>query len=297
MQVSLDQTNEEIVARLERRYHDNATLDFGWQLGAPDDDAVSGQWVRIIPYLGYPQSIWIHPSAEPGGAVGRVFMTGAPPINAAPQENDVNQGFASLISPVMDLRDHPDPVLSFDLWFVHYPNFRPDTTLAIDSFTVDVSNDDGATWYRIHSEVRGRGNWAMRDIPFGGVLPMTDRMRIRFQARDTAEPTVIFAAIDNFEIAPTPGTVAVGDESMRRRALRVVPNPSTVGAVATLELASPGAVTVELFDALGGRVVVLHDGPAGGSLRLRLPDDLAAGTYRLRARGAVEASIPVVVVR
>jgi choice-of-anchor B domain-containing protein len=294
MPVTLLQMNETITVTLERRYHDNATLDLGWSLGAPGDNAETGQWVRIVPYLGYPQSIWIHPSAEPGGTYGRVFMTGEPPRYAAPQDNDVNLGVTSLVSPIMDLRDHTDPVLSYDLWFVHYPNFRSDTTLALDSFAVDVSNDDGMTWYRLRTEVRGRGTWGMRDIPFGSVLPMTDRMRIRFQAIDTAEPTLFFAAVDNFEIAPTPATVGVDDES-RPSAVRVIPNPSSGDA--RIDIAQRGTIVVELFDALGVRVATLFDGEAAGELRLLLPEALPAGTYLLRARGAVTEVHGIQVVR
>jgi arylsulfatase A-like enzyme len=70
-------------------------------------------------------------------------------------------------------------------------------------------------------------------------------------------------------------------------ALRVVPNPSGVasGAVAELALEAPGPVCVEVFDALGRRVALLHDGPApAGVLALGLGEHgLPAGVYVVRA--------------
>ena len=300
MPVRLTQANSTIAVTLVRRYHDNATLDLGWTLGAPTDDATSGMWVRIEPYLGYPQSGWAHPARQPDGRLGRVFMTGAPPINAAPQENDVNGGTTSLISPTMDLSDHGDPVLQFDLWFIHYPNFSSDTTLAIDSLTVDASNDDGQTWYRIHSEARVRGGWAARRLPMRPFLPITDRMRVRFQLRDRDDPSLIFAAIDNIDVAPTQAQTAAPAMPGERTTMRVLvaPNPGPGGAEVLVDPVGPGALRVVLYDALGARVATLHDGHARGSLRLRLPEPLAPGTYLLRAESdAGDLSVPVSVVR
>lgn len=57
-------------------------------------------------------------------------------------------------------------------------------------------------------------------------------------------------------------------------ALSVYPNPSSGAATVTLATTEPGAVTVAVYDVLGRRVGVLHEGP------------LPAGTHRFTTEGA-----------
>lgn len=64
----------------------------------------------------------------------------------------------------------------------------------------------------------------------------------------------------------------------------------SVGA-RSVEVAAPaGAVRVEAFDVLGRRAALLHDGEAGGTLRLSLPAGLGAGAYLVRATAASGAT-------
>ena len=69
----------------------------------------------------------------------------------------------------------------------------------------------------------------------------------------------------------------------------VSPNPSRAGAVAVgVALAAPSAdVRVAVFDAVGRRVAVLHEGPAARELRLRVDASRwAPGVYTVRVTGA-----------
>ena len=61
----------------------------------------------------------------------------------------------------------------------------------------------------------------------------------------------------------------------------VYPNPSAAGA--TVSFAAAGAARVELYDALGRRLAVLHDGPAGPDAQATVAAGaLAPGVYVLR---------------
>ena len=57
-------------------------------------------------------------------------------------------------------------------------------------------------------------------------------------------------------------------------ALSVYPNPSSGAATVILATTEPGAVTVAVYDVLGRRVGVLHEGP------------LPAGTHHFTTGGA-----------
>jgi hypothetical protein len=73
---------------------------------------------------------------------------------------------------------------------------------------------------------------------------------------------------------PELSPVATEGAAPRAAALTVAPNPFTEAALLRLTLPAPGPARVEVFDALGRRVAVLHDGP------------LPAGETALRLRGA-----------
>jgi hypothetical protein len=80
----------------------------------------------------------------------------------------------------------------------------------------------------------------------------------------------------------------------------VFPNPAASHATVRLDLPSARAVRVAVFDVLGRRVAVLHDGPLGaGAHRLRLDASaLPIGTYFVRVEaGGMQRAQPFTVVR
>ena len=76
-------------------------------------------------------------------------------------------------------------------------------------------------------------------------------------------------------------------------------NPVRSRGEVTLTLAAAAPVTVALFDALGRRVAVLHEGALGaGATRLGVDvSGLPAGVYVVRASGGASASVRLSVVR
>ena len=80
----------------------------------------------------------------------------------------------------------------------------------------------------------------------------------------------------------------------------VYPNPTASDATVRLDLATAQAVRVAVFDVLGRRVAVLHDGPLGaGAHRLDLDASaLPIGTYFVRVEaGGMQRAQPFTVVR
>lgn len=95
------------------------------------------------------------------------------------------------------------------------------------------------------------------------------------------EPGGVGVVLSGFAVSEQTAPVA---ETLR---LAVAPNPTASGAAATVrfELAAPADVRVEVFDGLGRRVAVLHDGPlgAGPHAMAARSEGWPAGLYVVRA--------------
>jgi choice-of-anchor B domain-containing protein len=288
------------VATLRRRYMDDATLDLGWDFSAPNDSTTRGGWMREIARPTAPPSDWLFPPSQPGGAVGHVFQAGPVPTEAPANYYDLN-GRATLTSPLMDLTNYGDPSIWYDLWFVHY-----DRDTVRDTMLVQLTNDDGGTWKTVYSEIKGRAGWITHAIFVTDHLALTDRMRIRFVVSDTVGNATVMAAVDNLLVNMMRAAgVGGNDENRKARAggmiLSFSPNPVRVGEELRVVIAeSSKGMRVELFNSIGQRVAVLHDGPLAAGLHgFTMDASLPAGNYLLRVmdgEGRMEG-YPVVVVR
>lgn len=276
---------QEVTANLVPRYEDDATLDLGWSFDDPADKAITGRWVRIIPYLGYINSGWIHPETEPSKEGGYVFMTGAPPKDANPQDNDVNRGATSLTSPPMNLTRFAEPKITYDLWYVYFLK-----DIVRDSLNVQLSNDDGLNWQTIRFDTASietspfRPYWRRDTIEPGRYMALTPRMRFRVVASDTLGNSTVFAAMDNFlvegtlipdSLHPHPGP--------QRAALQITPNPSTgKGKIIVGVPEGDHDVQLEIFNEAGQQVAVFHGILGVGDHDFDIIDPLGAGWYAVK---------------
>ena len=111
---------------------------------------------------------------------------------------------------------------------------------------------------------------------------------------------VLYAALGANGLYRTPATTFVAGEAAVPTAvlgLDAWPNPARGGASVTLTLGEPAEARVAVYDALGRRVALLHDGAAAGTLTVRT-GALAPGVYVVRATaGAQTRTRRLVVVR
>ncbi|MEM0961566.1 MAG: hypothetical protein AAGK21_03350 [Bacteroidota bacterium] len=122
--------------------------------------------------------------------------------------------------------------------------------------------------------------------PGAGSVLLSSRSRSDFDVF-----VVAYGATGELAARPTSGRPAPPGALQ----LAVTPNPAAASAVVRLRGAAEARI--EAFDALGRRVAVLHEGPAGDGLTLRLPP-LAPGVYTVRAVSGLEVrTVPVSIVR
>ena len=126
--------------------------------------------------------------------------------------SDVDGGPTRLTSGVIDAAAIPDPVITFALWFSGDGND--------DSFTVEISNNNGASWTLVESLASQGEVWNQRNVVVNDHITPTSNMRMRFSVADNPNNDVVEAGIDSLRVVTfncepdvTPGDVN-GDGSV-----------------------------------------------------------------------------------
>lgn len=192
-------TEEFTVGTPRRLLFDDLESDFGWQVGLPDDTAVTGIWERVDPNGTWEGGKPIQPEddATPSGVA--CYVTGNAPPGADPGENDVDDGKTTLLTPVFDLSGGASPRLGYSRWFGNASGRGG----ADDEFLVEISNDSGATWTELEI-VSGpaHNEWTDFTCDVADFIAPTNGMMVRFVAEDAGEiypnQSLVEAAVDDF---------------------------------------------------------------------------------------------------
>ena len=167
----------------------------GWTYDSTSSTAATGAWVR-----GAPVGTNYQPggNATPGGS--NCWYTAANPYGDD-DVDDVDGGQVVLRSPTMNLTGMTTAHLSYYRWFGQRL-FGDDPTG--DFFTLEASNNGGATWTPIESlgDDISVTAWTKKEFAIENYLPLTATMRFRMRASDgPAHDDTIEAAIDEFKIS------------------------------------------------------------------------------------------------
>ncbi|MEL6654564.1 MAG: carboxypeptidase regulatory-like domain-containing protein, partial [Bacteroidota bacterium] len=116
LQVAVDPSNPQILLQMDPGYYDDFVVDFDWFVV---NDASTGIWERGEPNGTFAFNQTFNPDNDLPTDIGnRAFVTGnASGVGIG--EDDVDDGFTSVQSPIMDLRDYKDPILTFHWWLVN----------------------------------------------------------------------------------------------------------------------------------------------------------------------------------
>jgi len=164
---------------------DDFETDQGWTV-ENDPSLTSGAWERGVP-IDDPGEGYEAPLSDYDGS-GQCYVT----ENVF--ERDVDHGPTMLISPTFDLSTTTNPVLRYARWWA---NDDQDG----DPMDVEISNDDGVTWYPIETVTNVPGEWFYKAFYITGyVTPLTDQMKVRFSAIDEPNNSKDEGGIDAVEI-------------------------------------------------------------------------------------------------
>ena len=230
--------------------------DPGWMLGVIGDDATNGFWVRADPVGTEQGGVPVQPeddhTPEPGV---KCFVTGNGEPGESPFANNVDGGCTTLMSPAFDLSGADRAFLTYWRWFGHI------LISADDEFASDISCDGGLTWLPLERFSWNENSWQRVFVELGDLIPLTDRVRLRFRICDLNIPSLLEVAIDDVvvETFTATTTAAPSWEPPAGPAARLLPsrpNPwrADGDAVIAFALARGAECRLQVFD-ISGRLV------------------------------------------
>jgi choice-of-anchor B domain-containing protein len=210
----IDASTQELVINLKKGYYDDFTFDFGWSVIG---FAETGSWER----------------AEPNPTTATVFdfdvaldcsdicMVTGNGLTSNTDQNDVDNGFTTLISPIFDLTGLSTPHLNYarSFYCFHGPNNIDDTLL------ITLSN--GIDQIVLEEIIAPQGDpmtWAYRSFALNGLLPFTNSMQLFIRTADyQGNPNITEAAFDHFSLSNEP-ILELNNEGFAQ-AIMLYPNP------------------------------------------------------------------------
>jgi choice-of-anchor B domain-containing protein len=213
----LDSTNYLVNVQLETGYYDDFTTDMGWMI---QSNASTGIWVRDEPIGTTYGPNFFNPDLDVSGDCGNeAFITG----NGGGQAgtDDVDDGFTTLISPVMDLSNYSDPYLSYYTWFANAGGAGTPN----DSLIVRIS--DGTTTVDLEyiTALNPQSQWVMSEWRIEDHITKGSNMRVFFKTADYASlgGHLVEAGVDQFMVWDS---LSIGIDVTEELTLNVFPNPS-----------------------------------------------------------------------
>jgi choice-of-anchor B domain-containing protein len=277
-----------VTIELEEGYQDDFFADLGWTSTA--DGATTGFWE-----LGEPigtmsgNGLESNPDMDVDGDIGnQCYITGNG--GGGPGDDDVDDGIVTLTSPVMDLSNYIEPVLSYAYWFTNSSGNNPPN----DQVVVRLTN--GINEVEILNQNSSFPFWRTQEnIQIAGLLELTSNMQIIVETSDLPNSgNLVEAGFDAFLVSEEGTTSSVNDQHANIQ-FGAFPNPFTNQANLRFKLDEPyNEAEVTVYNAVGQLVERYPLNSDAGSIMLA--GELESGLYlvNLHLDGQIVRSLKIV---
>jgi len=175
----------------------------GWYVGAANDDASSGIWERAIPAETNYEGVIVQPGNDSSDEGLYCFVTGNGTQNNSVGYDDVDGGQTTLFSPIFDLSEFGEAVITYEKWYSNNVGDNPGT----DYFEFQVSSDGGNNWVYIENSNITNNEWISNQYLLSSYISLTNEVQFKFIASDEyidgdngTGGSIVEAAVDDFNI-------------------------------------------------------------------------------------------------
>lgn len=265
---TLNNTTPQPQFELDKGYYDDFIFNNNWTVTTT---ATAGAWERALPVgtnnNGALSNANVDASNDCGGFA---FVTGNAP--GAAGLDDVDDGYTTLTSPIMDLSYLTSATLSYQRWFYNGGG----STTANDTMYVSMTN--GTQTALLEKVYKGNvvfSKWNTKTIAnLETFLPLTTTMQLIVRVEDFAPGHLLEGAFDKMQITPT--TLVNIASIVNSNTVQVSPNPFNNAFVITT---TDKIATAKVMD-LAGKVLTTQAINANlATINLANAD---AGTYVLQ---------------
>jgi hypothetical protein len=172
----------------------------GWIIGADDDDATAGIWELAIPEATFFDGNQAQAGEDYSEEGEKCFLSGASISSGSVGFDDVDEGKTTLFSPVFNLADYDEALVSYSRWYTNDVGDNPGT----DYWTVDVTSNGGETWSNLENSNESQDQWIQKTYLLSNFIEFSDNIQFRFIAEDINNSgdsgtggSIVEAAIDS----------------------------------------------------------------------------------------------------
>lgn len=215
----ISSSSPNVSQNLNKGYYDDFSFDFGWQKNATSP---TGHWEIGSPLGTALQGFsYANPNADVNNdCYSKAYVTGN--VGTTAGDDDIDDGYVELFSPVMNLSSYNDPFINYYRWFVNGGG----SSAANDTLTIKVT--DGIVTKVVEKITRsssGAGSWVAHSFRVKDYFTNLSNIQFLIHAEDYAPGHVLECGLDKFEVSDNFSTVTLSNIEQESLSILVQPNP------------------------------------------------------------------------